>query len=170
MSVKQNRTVNNTHDILNKEVGTVKNVTQYTVGSIVRKQPEYNELLSQLKTFSSEMFLEQLTTRERWAKELGISPKTINRWEIAIIKSKIKFAFLYYDGAKRKRKAKLDHYQRFFLSLIAGLTKGAITGSPMTYAECIAWLESTDEGRPRWMRLTRKEFEQAQNYYQQKVS
>ena len=168
--MKQNRTVNNTHDILNKEVVTVKNVTQYTVGFVVQKQTGYNELLSQLKTFSSEIVLEELTTRESWAKELGISPKTINRWEIAIIKSKIKFAFLYYDGVKRKRKTKLDHYQRFFLSLIAGLTKGVVTGSPMTYAECIAWFESTDEGKPRWMRLTRKEFEQAQSYYQQKVS
>lgn len=106
--------------------------------------------------------------RKDWAKTLGISRKTIERWEKHIINSHIKFAYLYYNGNQRKNKLGLDWYQRFFLTLIHSLLDGLVTGLPMTYGQVIAWLEDKQGNKPRWMRLARPEFQKWDEFYRHK--
>jgi hypothetical protein len=152
--------------MINKGVIQVKDITRYTVVSYVSKNSDNKLVLSQLKEFSELNQEPTFVTRDYWANKLQINRKTIQRWELEIINSKPKFAYLYYDGNKRKSKSKLDLYQRFFLSLIYSLKEGLVTGFVMTNQDVISYLEAKEGNKPRWMGLTRQEF-QKWNEHQQ---
>lgn len=137
----------------------MKNVTQYTVALGVAQKPDNTSLLSQLKSFCEAEQGQVFLPRYEWANRLNIDRVTIRRWEQEIVNSKPKFAYLYYDGNKRKAKKYLDTYQRFFLALVCSLKRGFITGREMTNQEVIDYLEAKEGDRPRWMGLTRQEFQ-----------
>lgn len=152
-------------------MGQVKNVTRYTVSLDVTQESDNTSLLSRLKAFSEVNQGQSFLFRYQWAGKLGIDRATIRRWEQEIINSKPKFAYLYYDGSKRKNKRNLDSYQRFFLALIASLKRGLVTGREMTNEEVIDYLEAKEGNRPRWMGLTRQEFQKwGEQYSQQQAS
>lgn len=138
----------------------VKNVTPYTVALGVAKNSNNTSLLSRLKSFCAVEKECVFLARYEWANRLEIDRATIRRWEQEIVCSKPKFAYLYYDGNKRKNKKHLDEYQRFFLALIASLKRGLITGKEMTNTEVVEYLETKEGNKPRWMGLTRQEFQQ----------
>ena len=148
---------------------TVKDVTQYTVALGVAKQQDFYMLLSHLKTFSTGNNSRELMSRWKWANELGIDRQTIRRWENEIIKPKMKFSYHYYNKNERQGKQGLDHYQRFFLCIIFSLMTGWVTGKEMSsYAEVIDYLQESKNGKPRWMNLTRDQFNELDKHYQHK--
>ncbi len=98
------------------------------------------------------------STREDWALRLGISVKTIYRYEKEILgKAEDRLPQALYWQGRRGRK-KLDYYQKVIVWVIQKLTSGeAYPDQKMSYEQVQNWFAEVDEstGKRRILSLTR---------------
>jgi len=98
------------------------------------------------------------SSREDWALKLGISVRTIHRYERKVLgnaEDRLPQAF-YWQG--RRGKKKLDFYQKTILWIIQKLTFGeAYADQGMSYEQVQNWFSEIDQktGKRRILSLTR---------------
>ena len=98
------------------------------------------------------------STREDWALRLGISAKTLSRYEREILEKapdRLPQAF-YWQG--RRGRNRLDFYQKTILWIIQKLTSGeAYADQKMSYEQVQRWFSEIDQrtGKRRILSLSR---------------
>jgi hypothetical protein len=130
----------------------MKNVsgdTKQDVRLKVQFHETFDSVLPQIQTFSSCNEYPVFLSRDRWAKELGVTAKTIQRWEKDIVS---KLFLLGYKTPERSNL--LDQYQRFVLSLIR-----VMRARKMSSGQILVFM-TTPRGNPRWQKITRQKFNQ----------
>lgn len=88
------------------------------------------------------MFGAELMSKNQWSFALGISHRSLQRWERVYIDSPqelLMFARVYHKSFVLKPSA-LDGYRRLVLTVIYFLKKGWITGRIETKERVIKWL------------------------------
>lgn len=105
------------------------------------------------------------STREDWAERLGISAKTLQRYETEILyrdiskmphNSSIRLTQAFYWRNRRNR-TKLDYYQKFILWIIQKLSFGeAYANQKLSYDQIQDWFNGIHEvtGKERILMLS----------------
>lgn len=100
------------------------------------------------------------STREEWALRLGISVKTLYRYEKEVLaeigKSSERLTYALYWRNRGKR-YKLDYYQKFILWIIKMLSYGeAYADQKLSYEQIQKWFTEIDpkKGKKRILLLT----------------
>ncbi|WP_226890081.1 hypothetical protein [Nostoc sp. MG11] len=99
-------------------------------------------------------FLDNLLSREEWAKFLGFHRTTLWRWEEQIINEILPLKHSYYEKHRGARSNYLDAYQRFLSAIIYFLKGGQVEKGIKNNAQVKEFLKRN------FMHLRRKDFEQ----------
>ena len=109
-----------------------------------------------LNGWTSADFREQ-STRQEWADKLGVSLKTLSRYEREVIDAADNSLLKALYWRKRRGRQKLDFYQKLILLIVKMLCCGqAYAGQKLTYDDAKEWFDQVDEqtGKQRIFSLT----------------